>query len=144
MGTASTSTQLVDPALAWGAIIGPLLVGLAGAFVAYLKRNDPLVPPPTPPAVTPPAPASPDPALLAVQEANAKMLAMIDRHTKTADDLVAEYARENGELRRENADLKDRNADLRQQLGIAEKEITNLTSKVEVLQIRLDERGRRG
>lgn len=140
---AANATQIVDPAIAWAAIVGPFIVGLIGSFVAWVKRNDPLVPPATPPAI-PAAPASPDPALLAVQEANAKMLAMIDRHTKTADDLVADYARENGELRRENADLKDRNADLRQQLGIAEKEITNLNSKVEVLQIRLDERGRRG
>jgi hypothetical protein len=142
----ASSSQLVDPYVAWAAVIGPFVVGLVGAFVAWLKRNDPLLPPPAPvvPAPSSTTPASADPALLAVQDANARLLAMTERHIQTADERTAEYARENGELRRENADLRERAADLRLRLGAAEKEVVTLTGKVEVLQIRLDERSSRG
>lgn len=145
----ATTAPLVDPALAWGAIVGPFIVGILGAFVAWMKRNDPLTPPPPPtsipPAALPPlTPTSPDPAMLALQEANAKLLSMTERHIAVAEERAAFLTVENGELRRENANLKDRNSELRQELSVSRLEVTNLTSKVEVLQMRLDERGRRG
>jgi predicted RNase H-like nuclease (RuvC/YqgF family) len=110
-----------------------------------MKRNDPLpmLPPPIPAPITAPA-TSTDPAVLALQAANANMLEIINRHTQNADEHVALYARENGDLRKQNGELLERIAELQRQLMKCENNSSMLTTKVEVLQNRLDERERRG
>lgn len=139
------ATPPFDPVVVWTGLAITLITGISGAVAAYMKRNDPLVPPPAPVVISTPTPAtSTDSAVVATQAANAKLLEMVERHTQKADEHVALYARENGDLRKQNGELLERIAELQRQLMRSENQVVALTTKVDVLQSRLDERERRG